>query len=166
MTSLVLKDTPGLLRGDLRLLVRDAKTREPIRQLLIKNTITYSALDAFVHLLAQLTGHGLILTDFKIATLKVGTSATPPVRTQTNLLIPVFSISLSDVPGEDKILSAAPYMLKILTTLEAGDGNGNTLYEAGLFFFNGVMFARQTHPGIPKSSAIVVDYDWRIEFTA
>jgi len=164
MTALILQDLPNPLRGDLRIIVRDAVTREPIRRLLIKNTITYGALNAITQLLAQLTG--TTIANFKIASLRVGTDPTAPVRTQTDLIVPIFTIPLSNVPGEDKIISVAPYELKILTTLEAGDANGYTLQEAGLFLSNNTMFSRQTHPSLPKSSAVVIDYDWRLEFTA
>lgn len=160
-----LKDLYLPMRGDLRIRVRDAKTDAVLRRIQIKNTITYKALKALVHLLAQVTGD--TVGNFKVTGLHVGTGATPPDRTQTALVTEVAIIALSDVPSEDKFITdSGPYELKILATLEASVGNGNTLQEAGLFLVNGDMMARQVHPGIAKTAAIVIDYDWRIEFTA
>ena len=161
MSSLILQDQSPM-RGDLRLTVRDAITREIKRNLLIKNTITYGALNAILQLISQLTD--VAPTDFKIEALQIGTNATAPVRAQTALIAPVLTLTLSDVAKI--VTNSGPYELRVVTTLGADQCNELTLCEAGLFMHNGSMFARQTHPPIPKSSAIVIDYDWRIDLTA
>lgn len=154
------------LEGHLRVIARNAVTGAIVRRISIRNTITYKALDAVVQLISQLTS--VTPTDHKIAQLRVGTGTTPPVRGDTALQTQVSAITLTDA---NKVLTVSdPFELKILATLVAGTDsdpfNGVTLSEAGLFTGAGNMFARQIYPGISKTSALVVDYDWRIDFTA
>lgn len=149
------------VRGDMRVIVKDAVTLEVIRRFEIRNTITYLALGALARLIAQNT---YTLTDYKVTTLRLGTGTTPPAKTDVALDTQVFSIALTD--GMRLVTTTGPYELKILTTLGSGDANGNTLTEAGVFLTNGDLFCRQIHPAVPKTGALVVDYDWRISFTA
>jgi len=178
------------LRGDLRIVMRRADTGEIHWRYEIRNTIVYAALKGLVNLVAQKT----TLTDpkdYQVAYLRLGTGTTAPVRSNTNLEIPAtpqppdapsadpYTIVLGDL---NKVLTISnPFEMKILATLEAGKLNGLALTEAGLFtrgnnlvaqppgLYAGYypeLFARQVHPAIPKSAAFVVDYDWRISFTA
>ena len=150
------------LRGDLRITVRSAITGASIRRLLIKNTITQKALTAIIRLLAQPTD--ITLTNYQMTSLHIGTGTAAPTKTQTALSTEVLSLPLAE---ENRIITDSdPFELKILITLGADQGNGNTLTEAGLFLTNNFMFSRQTHPALVKTSALVFDYDWRIEFTA
>jgi hypothetical protein len=108
-------------------------------------------------------------TGNRIATLQVGTGNAPPDRLQTALVAPVappVALTIGDANVSGSTTADPVYELRILVTLGANDANGNTLQEAALFMANNEMFSRQTHPAIPKSSAIVVDYDWRISITA
>ncbi len=80
-------------------------------------------------------------------------------------------------------VTGVPGELQFIATLGAADANGATLQEAGLFTRGSApvptpsdppgtgpgdvrLFARQIHPQVPKTSAISVEYDWRIGFSA
>lgn len=157
------------MRGDMRVVARDAKTGRVIRRIEIRNTITFICTTALVKLLAQRAADPLPST-FKLTELRVGTGTTPPVRGDTALVTAVPSIdggyvTINDV---DKLLTTLDplFELRNTVTLQAGAANGYTLTEAGLFAADGTMFARQIHPAIPKTAALVIDYDWRIAFSA
>lgn len=152
------------MRGDLTVRTRDVKTGRVLRSYVIRNTITYGGLGVVAQLLAQRLADPAAST-LALATLQVGDGVTPPVRGDTVLNDgSPFSIPLSDANKSPNILG--PYELRIVATLEAGDANGKTLAEAGLFTAGGTLFARQIHPSIAKTVAIAVDYDWRLSFTA
>lgn len=163
------------LRGDLKVVARDAVTGEIVRRIEIRNTITYLALGTLVELIAQKTSTLYPFGGLAIATLRVGSGTIPPTRNDSSLGSEVHSLALNDA---NKFLTTNnPFELKIAVTLEAGTSsspfNNVTLSEAGLFTAGDVasglaprLFARQIHPGIPKSTALVIDYDWRIAFTA
>jgi hypothetical protein len=154
-------------RGDIRIIARDAITNEIIRNIEIRNTITYVGLTTIVRLWSQRTI--VDPTDLAISALNVGTGTTPPVRGDTALVSEVYSIPLSD---SNKVETTVPptFEIKILATLEKGTSispfNNQTISEAGLFTADGQLIARQIHPGLPKTTAIVIDYEWRISFTA
>jgi hypothetical protein len=162
--------------GTLRVVVRDAKTRKIRRRVTIKNKITYLAADVLVELIAQRASDPVAARQ-RIYSMRMGSSNTAASRSDTNLGTFVVGVQLLDV---NKI-TGAPGELQFVATLEAADGNGNTLREAGLFTAGAApsvsdtpnttagstrLFARQTHPDIPKSSAIVLDYSWTIAFVA
>lgn len=176
------------LRGDLRIAIRDAATNEVRWRYEIRNTITYVALKGLVNLISQkgISNPAVDLETkvqaYSVAWLRVGTGVTSPTRSDTDLASPV----LPWVPLDDssKYLTVSnPFEMKITATLGTGDANGNALTEAGLFTRGGIiavppgeypvssgyypeLFARQIHPVINKTIAFVVDYDWRISFTA
>jgi hypothetical protein len=167
------------MRGDLCVIVRDAATGTRLRRFEIRNKITFGAADVLVELLAQRE-----LTDpepraGQIYSLRMGTSNTPASRADTNLGAFAIGKRLGVV---DKI-TGIPGELQFVATLEAGDANGLTLQEAGLFTRGARdaasetdapgatpgdvrMFARQVHPPIPKTPAITLEYSWRLAFTA
>lgn len=179
------------MRGDLRIVVRRVKDGLIHWRYEIRNTITYVALKSLVNLISQKSTTNPV--DFKVAYLRVGTGTTAPVRADINLEIPApnavtpFTILLGD--AEKYLTVSNPFEMKIIATLGAGDLNGFSLTEAGLFIRGGIiatipappvspavyapaptfypeLFARQIHPVILKSGAFVVDYDWRIAFTS
>jgi hypothetical protein len=180
------------LRGDLRIVVRRADSGAVHWRYEIRNTITYVALKSLVNLISQKTTS--TPADFKVAYLRVGTGTTAPVRTDINLQTPAPSAAapLTLVLGDtEKYLTVSnpTFEMKVIATLGAGDLNGLSLTEAGLFIRGGTtptspappaspalysgdlthypeLFARQIHPAIAKSVAFVVDYDWRVAFTA
>lgn len=162
--------------GTLRLTVRDALTRKIKKSITIKNKITFLAADVLVELIAQRVSDPVAARQ-RIYSMRMGSSNTAAARSDTNLGAFVIGVQLLDV---NKI-TGAPGELQFVATLEAGDGNGNTLREAGLFTAGAApstsdspgttpgttrLFARQIHPDIPKTAAIVVDYSWTIAFTA
>lgn len=152
------------MRGDLTVRTRDAATGRVLRTFVIRNTVTYIGMGVMVELISQ---RAIDPTpgQLKIASLRVGEGTTPPVRGDVTLVDGApYTLTLTDANKTPTTLG--PYELRISATLGVGDANGKVLAEAGLFTANGRLFARQIHPGITKSAAIVIDYDWRISFTA
>jgi len=166
------------MRGDLTIVVRDAKSGKERKRIEIRNKITFLAADVLVELLAQRATDPAASAN-TIFSMRMGTSNTAASRADTNLGAYIIGKELADV---DKV-TGVPGELQFSSTLEAVDANGNTLQEAGLFTAGdavtptpsdtpGVaagdprMFARQTHPAIIKTVAITVEYSWRIAFTA
>lgn len=163
--------------GTIKMVVRDAKTGRVRRRVEVRNKITFFAADVLVELLAQRAGD-LPLQDF-IYSMRMGTSSTPASRSDTNLGAFAIGVVIGDVGKVD----AGPGSITFIATLESGDGNGNTLTEAGLFTAGASpstsdspsttstpgttrLFARQIYAPIAKTSAIVIDYAWTISFTA
>jgi len=176
-SSAQLKDGIAM-RGDLCVIVRDAVTLEQLKRIEIRNKITFLAADVLVELLAQRGTDPLTSYD-KMFSMRMGTSNTAASRSDTNLGAFIIGKELFDV---NKV-TGVPGELEFTSQLAAGDGNGNTFQEAGLFTRGDAlvatpsdatstlpgkvrMFARQIHPAIPKTVAIVLDYSWRIAFTA
>ena len=173
-------------RGDLRIVVRRAADNSVQWQYEIRNMITYAGLESMVNLIAQTTA--ITPLDYKVAYLGVGTGTSSPVRTQTDLVTPAmdgsvpYRLALLDA---NKFLTAAPsFEMKVTATIPATSPvDGVSLTEAGLYTYGGTtpisvteypaasgrypkLFARQVHPAIVKTTALVIDYDWRISFTA
>jgi hypothetical protein len=164
------------MRGTIEMVVRDARTRKPIRRQAIRNKITFLAADVLVELIAQRATDPTALGD-AIYSMRMGTSTNQPSRSDINLGAFVFGVALGDV-GK---VTIAQGEISFIATLESGDANGHTLTEAGLFTGGTAfstsdtpgttpgttrLFAHQVYPGIAKSSAIVIDYSWTISFTA
>ncbi len=164
------------MMGTISLWIRDAKTGLVLRRQTIRNKITYLAADVLVELIAQRTtdpvpARGLVYS------MRMGSSNTPAARSDTNLGAFVIGKQLADV---NKV-TGAPGEITFTASLAAGDANGNTLREAGLFTAGAApstsdapgtspgttrLIARQVYPDVPKTGAIVVDYSWTIAFTA
>lgn len=151
------------VRGDITVTVRRADTGEKVRRIEVRNTITYLGLGTLVRLWAQRAADPAA-ADLKLESLRVGIGNVPPVKGDTGLGNSVHSIPLGDA---NKVLQLEdPVELKVIATLSAGDANGQSLTEAGLFTAGGTMVARQIYPAVNKSAALVVDYEWRLSFTA
>ena len=166
-------------RGDLTVRVRSVASGRTLRTFVMRNTITYLGMGTVVQLLSQRIAP---LDDapisLKLAELWVGDSAVPPVRSDTTLAMgpPGYrdQLTLTDATKTPNI--AGPiYELRLLATLPSitPANGGLPLAEAGLYTAGSLvpavpqrLFARQIHPLINKTSAIVIDYDWRISFTA
>jgi hypothetical protein len=164
------------MKGILRITVRDAKTKKRLRRIEIRNKITFLAADVLINLLAQRTAD-LDPIRSSMYSMRMGTSNTPASRADQNLGAFEIGKALADV---NKV-TGVPGELEFTATLESGDANGVTLQEAGLFTRGSAastddapgtgtgetrMFSRQIHPAIPKTSALVLEYSWRIAFTA
>lgn len=173
-------------RGDLSIVVRRATDGSVQWRYEIRNMITYAGLEAMVNLISQLTT--VTPADHKVAYLGIGTGTTAPVRTQTDLVTPAmdgpvpYRLALLDA---NKFLTMAPtFEMKVTATVPSvSPVDGLALTEAGLYTYGGTvvspvteypagsgrypkLFARQIHPAINKTTALVIDYDWRISFTA
>ncbi len=164
------------MMGTISLIIRDARTREPLKRISIRNKITYLAADILVELLAQRATDPAPGLDL-VYSMRMGTSNTAASRADTNLGAFVIGKVLADV---DKV-NGGPGEITFIATLDSGDANGTTLREAGLFTAGPTpstsdtpgsapgttrMIARQVYPDVPKTSAVVVDYSWTIAFTA
>lgn len=169
------------LRGQLSITIRDALTREVCKTIQINNMIMFLAGDMLVELIAQRSVDGSPAPNDMIYSMRMGSGSTAPSRSDTNLAAPITGAakSLADV---NKV-SGARGEIQFTATLEAGDANGFTLSEAGLFTRGSAgsptpsdapgttvgsprLFARQVHPGVPKTIAVTADYSWRLAFTA
>lgn len=120
------------------------------------NTIVHKARDIMAHILV---GDGA--TNRKISKLGVGESNIAPVRTDEALKDEVLKVDIisNTFPAEGQVEMTA--LLDYNST-----ANGKTLQEAGLFTSdNTLMFARQIHASITKTSSIQIQYLWRIIFT-
>lgn len=174
--SLMVEGIP--MRGTLCVTVRDASSRAVQTRVEIRNKITFLAADVLARMIAQRTPPDDPLPAVgRIYSMRIGTSNTAASRSDTNL----GAFAIGKVILDTGKLTGAPGEITFTTTLESGDANGLTLREAGLFTAgdtpsadgpvgtgasNARLFARQVHPDVPKTAAIVIDYSWTIAFTA
>jgi hypothetical protein len=164
------------MRGTLCVTVKDAKTGAVIRRVEKRNKITYLAADLLIELICQRSTDPTALGD-AIYSMRMGTSTVQPQRSDTNLGAFVIGKTIGDA-GK---VNGAVGEVTFIATLEAADGNGNTLSEAGLFTGGSAfstsdspgttpgttrLFAHQIYSGIPKTSLVTVDYSWTISFVA
>lgn len=172
------------MKGMLTITVRSSITREVVRRITIRNKITFLAADTLVELWAQRATDPPPVQDM-IYSMRMGTANTPASRADTNLGAYAIGAQLTDV---NKVTGIAGE-IEFIALLGAGDANGITLQEAGLFTRgsavsprpvnvettsdvpgtspgNPRMVARQIHAPIPKSAAITVEYSWCVAFTA
>lgn len=158
--------------GTLTIRVRDVRTGRVIRVWKKRNTITYDAGDIVRDLLAQ-RATDYAPAELKLGSMRFGTNATTPTRGDTNLLNEIASVrrELTDLHK----LNGGVGEISLHATMEGSAGNGYTYREAGLFT-KGVtwnadvggslqMFTRQMHPSIEKTSAVALEYDWKLQFT-
>ena len=159
--------------GTLTIRVRDARTRRLLRTWSKRNTITYAAGDIVRSLMAQ-RATDPAPAQYQFGSMRFGTDSTPADRSQTDLISEVVGIrrELNDAAKVDGINGE----ITLEATLEAGDGNGEIYREAGIFTLGAgaydanqggtlQMFARQVHPPLTKSSAIIFDFSWTFQFT-
>lgn len=159
--------------GTLTIRVHDARTGRQLRVLQKRNTITFDAGDIVRSLLAQRA------TDpapgqYKFGSMRFGTDSTAATRSQTDLIGEVLGIrkELTDGQKVDGISGE----ISLDASLLSGEGNGNTFQEAGVFTLGAgtydanvgstlMMFSRQVHAPLAKTSGIVFDYNWTYQFT-
>lgn len=164
------------MMGTISMVIRDAKTLKVKKRITIRNKITFLAADILVELIAQRATDPVPGRDL-IYSMRMGSSNTAAARSDTNL----GAFIIGKVIGDVGKVTGAPGEIKFIATLGAGDANGSTLREAGLFTAGAApstsdapgntpgvtrLFARQVYPDVPKTAAIVVDYSWTIAFTA
>jgi hypothetical protein len=164
------------IRGDLRIITRDSTSLDVLGVFEKKNVITYLATESLVKLMAPNAVYGAtIQQETQIKSMRFGTSNATPQRTDTDLAaeVPAARKELFDA---NRLVGAAG-TIEFTATLGAGDANGFTLREAGLFT-RGTdddplittpnptsIFSRQVYPDQPKTAAITLEYRWRITFT-
>jgi hypothetical protein len=167
---------PSIMRmqGTLVIHVRDAATRRVLRTIHKRNTITFDAGDIVRGLLAQRTPPtDPAPVEYSLGSMRFGTSTTVPTRFDTDLIaeVPAVRQELTDV----KKVNGIQGEMSLQASLGTADANGSVLTEAGLFTrstaWNSavggtlLMFARQVHASITKSSSISLDYNWTLQFT-
>jgi len=112
----------------------------------------------------------------QIKSMRFGTSSATPQRTDLDIVAeaPPGSPVRKELLDANRVVGAAG-TVEFTATLGAGDGNGETYREAGLFTrgddddpqltVGATMFSRQVFPDQPKTAAVVLDFRWRITFT-
>lgn len=163
------------LRGDLRIITRNASDHSIIRVWEKKNVITFAGTEAIVKLLAPniVLGNNVQL-ESQLKSMRFGTSNIAPQRVDTNLgseavvsALPVRVV----FQDSDRIIGASG-TVEFNAVLASGDGNGVTYREAGLFTrgtdddpqltTGEAMFSRQVFTDQPKTGAVELEFRWRI----
>jgi hypothetical protein len=172
------KHTRVPLRGDLRIIRRDATDAGILSVWEKKNVITYKGTEGLVYLLAPNAALGAgIQEQTQIKSMRFGTSSATPQRTDIGLTaeatvasVPV-RVQLSDA---NRIIGVSG-TVEFVANMASGYGNGNTYREAGLFTrgtdddpqiaTSCEMFSRQIFPDQVKNAAVTLEFRWRITFT-
>lgn len=156
------------VRGDITVHVIEVATGEVVRRMEIRNLIMTNGLAVIGQLLA---GYTTLADTRHLGEIHVGTGSTPPVVGNTDV---------ETNPG------GTPVTVPVVTTVSTGSGqieikcigqlttsqaNGYAISEAGLYTVDTLnatpqLFARQVFPGVPKSAALAISFDWRITLTA
>jgi len=163
------------LRGDLRIITRNATDHSIIRVWEKKNVITFAGTEAIIKLLAPNDVLGAtVQLENQLRSMRFGTSNVVPQRTDTALgaeavvsALPV-RVMFQDA---DRIIGASG-TVEFNAILASGDGNGVTYREAGLFTrgtdadplitTGAAMFSRQVFADQPKTGAVELEFRWRI----
>lgn len=162
------------LRGDLCVRVRDVSTDKVLRRFEIRNKILNSG---YAAILQMLDDAAVNTGNFSIARIRIGTGATVPDVTQTDVAAPISASGVAYPFNKvdfiaTKTQSTPPlYELVVSATIPGGvDGvdayNGKVITEAALILGSGLAFAKQVHPSVTKTSAIAIDYEWHVRLVA
>lgn len=172
------KETKIPLRGDLRIIRRDADSLDVLTVWEKKNVITYAGVASLVYLQAPNAALGAyVQLENQIKSIRFGLNSTAPQRTDSNLVAEAV-VSANPVrlafADTDRVIGAAG-TVEYVATLASGVGNGVTYREAGLFTrgtsddplvtSGATMFSRQVFPDQPKNSGVVLEFRWRITYT-
>lgn len=174
----ILVDNKLNLRGDLRIITRDATTCEILSVWEKKNVITFGATESLVKLLAPNAVFGASVQEqSQIKSMRFGTSNLAPQRADTGLAAEGFvagSYVRVELTDANRLVGAAG-TVEFVAVLDPSTGNGLTYREAGLFTrgdaddpqvtTTAILFARQVFPDQPKTAAIQLEFRWRITFT-
>lgn len=164
-------------RGDLAIIKRDASTHEILDVWENKNVITFAAAEALVKLMAPNSSLGsTVQEENQIKSMRFGTSNLTPQRTDVSLGNEAVVGDPVRVQLEDanRVIGASG-TVEFTAVLDSGTGNGVTYREAGLFTrgtdddpqttSGEIIFSRQIFPDQPKTSAVELEFRWRITFT-
>jgi hypothetical protein len=166
------------MRGDLRILRRDAQTQDLLSVWEKKNVITYAGTEALVKLMAPNAAFGVnVQEENQLFSMRFGTNSTSPQRTDTALAAEGYAsgsyvrIQFADVNRIVGVSGTVEYT----ATMTTGYGNGLTYREAGLFTRGtlddpqltsaAIMFSRQVYPDQVKTSAVELEFRWRLTLT-
>lgn len=156
------------VRGDIEIRVIEAATGELLRRIEVRNLIVTNGLTLLGNLMK---GYTPLSSTVHLGEIQVGRGTTAPVTGNTAIEtapsggavhLPV-TVTVSTVSNQVEV--------KCTAQLATTDCNGDTISEAVLFTLdstnaNPSAFARQVYPGIPKTIALTIMYDWRITLTA
>lgn len=174
----VFTDLKFNIRGDLRVIRRDAVTKAILFAWDKKNVITFAGVESVIKLQAPNAALGAdVQLENQIKSMRFGTNNTSPQRTDSNLLAEAV-VSSDPVrvqfTDSNRIIGASG-TVEYTATLASGDGNGVTYREAGLFTrgtdndplatTGAIMFSRQVFPDQAKSAAVELEFRWRITLT-
>lgn len=157
------------LRGDITISVIEAATGEVVRRMEIRNLIVTNGLTLIGNLLKGYVTPGV--DTVHLGEIQVGKGTTPPVTGNTAIETAP-TAGLVHLPVTVTVSTVANQVeVKCTAQLATTDCNGDTISEACLFMLNVAgaspsLFARQVYPGVPKTSALTILYDWRITLTA
>jgi len=166
------------IRGDLCIIRRDSATLNTLSIWEKKNVITFGATEALVKLMAPNAVFGVnVQRESQLKSMRFGTSNAAPQRTDLDLaseaIVAGNPVRVALLDG-NRLVGAAG-TVEFTATLGAGDGNGVTYREAGLFTrgtaddplltTGSTIFSRQVFPDQPKTGAVVLDFRWRITFS-
>lgn len=172
------KTTKVPLRGDLRIISRDAQSLDIRSVWENKNVITHAGTDSLVKLQAPNAAFGVnVQLENQIKSMRFGLNNTTPQRTDLNLL------SEANVSGNyvrvqlldaNRIVGVSG-VVEYVAVMASGYGNGVTYREAGLFTrgttndplttSSDIMFSRQVFSDHVKTVAVVLEFRWRITYT-
>jgi hypothetical protein len=158
------------LKGHIRIRVLDAKTGTELYREEKSNLVCVGARQAVTRLISQQTTPD-DYDETKLWAIYAGTGNTAPDVNDTDLDTVVFK-KACDQPFSVNLGTGE---VEVQMTIESGEGNGYTYQEAGLFSrgdnddpnaggISGVlMYARQLHGQIEKTSSISIEYTWRFQ---
>ena len=161
------------LKGTLVVRVRDAVTQRVLRTVIKRNTITYDAGNIVRALLAQRAADPAA-SAYKFGSMRFGVGTTTPLRSDVDLEQEVTGVrkELTDVQKTN----GGSGEITLTATLQASEGNGYTYSEAGVFTLGSgsyndnqgaplLMFSRQVHTPLQKTSSVTFNYSWTFQFT-
>ena len=163
------------LRGDLQITVRRVSDGHLLRTLHIKNKILVGGYAALVGLLDTQDYAG----NRRLDRIRVGTGSAPPALGDNDVSTPITASGMAYPWGKVDFAvtrtqfidpTAPTFELRCSATVPGGsdadpfNAANTVITEAGLLLVNGTLFSRQIHPGITKTSAIAIDYEWHVRF--
>lgn len=167
MTNQPTISTVGL-KGQFTIRVKDAATGEVIQEINKQNLVCTGARKALLRLVSQQTTPD-DYEQTKLWAIYCGNGTTPPVNTETALVSAQFKKAV-DQPMTVDLTNG---YVEVQMVMESGEGNGYDYTEVGLMSrgtadnpattTNYLMYARQIHGAIPKTSAISIEYTWRLQ---
>jgi hypothetical protein len=156
-------------KGYVVIRVLDAEGRE-IQREEKPNQICVGTKEAIAKLLSQQSGTDAEYN--KLWAIYAGTGTTPPTVNDTALETVVFKKACDQPFSVDTVNG----IVEVQMTIESGEGNGNTFTEIGLYSRGDndvpgsatgqLMYARQIHGAIVKTSSLSIEYTWRFQVTS